>query len=121
VSVRERDVTQWLHAKGALYARSGQHQKGLAYLLMANRIAPDDINVLRSLAGVFTGHGDGQRALSAIGRLSQLEGPTLSQQLLRCRALWVMGDHVEARRCFRDYLQSTRDAATEQPDHRSSP
>jgi type III secretion protein Y len=89
----QRDCAQWLHSRGQLYARSGQERRGLTYLLMAYRISPDDIGILRSLIALFTQSGDGRRALNALDYLISLEGRQPSHPLLRSRALWVSGDH----------------------------
>lgn len=99
-----RDCAQWLHARGQLYARSGQDRRGLTYLLMAYRICPDDIDILRSLIALFTQSGDGRRALNALDYLISLEGEHPCHPLLRSRALWVSGDHAAARECFTRHL-----------------
>ncbi|MEB2869461.1 tetratricopeptide repeat protein [Pseudomonas rhizosphaerae] len=99
-----RDCAQWLHSRGQSYARSGQERRGLTYLLMAYRICPDDIHILRSLIGLFTQSGDGRRALNALDYLIGLEGDHPCHSLLRSRALWVSGDHAGARECFSHHL-----------------
>jgi type III secretion protein Y len=112
------DTAELLHALGYLYAHHGQTQRGLVLLLIAARIAPSDTGVLRTLAYALMEDGYGQRALAVIDRLAGLErldsggrldaerksSPML--QLLRSRALWVSGDKIEARRCFREYVEN---------------
>jgi type III secretion protein Y len=103
-----RDCAQWLHSRGQLYARSGQERRGLTYLLMAYRISPDDMGILRSLIALFTQSGDGRRALNALDYLISLEGDQPSHPLLRSRALWVSGDRDAARECFGAHLMNDR-------------
>lgn len=106
---KEHDTAELLHALGYLYANHGQTQRGLVLLLIAARIAPNNAGVLRTLAYALTADGYGERALAVIDRLAGLEqevSPML--QLLRSRALWASGDKIEARRCFRQYVE-TRD------------
>jgi type III secretion protein Y len=110
-----RDCAQWLHSRGQLYARSGQARRGLTYLLMAYRISPDDIGILRSLIALFTQSGDGRRALNALDYLISLEGSQPSHPLLRSRALWVSGDHDAARECFSAHLINNRPTRSPAP------
>jgi type III secretion protein Y len=104
---KENDTAELLHALGYLYTNHGQAQRGLVLLLIAARIAPNDVGILRTLAHALTADGYGQRALAVLDRLAALEqeaSPTL--QLLRSRALWASGDKIEARRCFRQYVET---------------
>ena len=106
---QERDASELLHALGYLYSNHGQTQRGLVLLLIAARIAPNDPAILRTLAHALTADGYGERALAVLDRLAALEHEHPSTlQLLRSRALWASGDKVEARRCFRQYVE-TRD------------
>lgn len=101
------DTAELLHSLGYLYTQHGQSQRGLVLLLIAARIAPNDVGILRTLAYAFIGNGYGERALGVIDRLAALDpenSPTL--QLLKSRALWAAGDKVEARRCFREYVEA---------------
>ncbi|WP_244646849.1 MULTISPECIES: tetratricopeptide repeat protein [Pseudomonas] len=110
-----RDCAQWLHSRGQSYARSGQERRGLTYLLMAYRICPDDIHILRSLIALFTQSGDGRRALNALDYLIGLEGEHPCHALLRSRALWVSGDHAGARECFSRHLLGPAPPRTSNP------
>jgi type III secretion protein Y len=104
---KEHDTAELLHALGYLYTNHGQTQRGLVLLLIAARIAPDNAGILRTLAHALTADGYGERALAVLDRLAGLEqedAPML--QLLRSRALWVSGDKIEARRCFRQYVET---------------
>jgi type III secretion protein Y len=107
---RNSDTAELLHALGYLYTHHGQTQRGLVLLLIAARIAPSDAGVLRTLAYALMEDGYGKRALAVIDRLAGLErleqniSPML--QLLKSRALWVSGDKIEARRCFREYVEN---------------
>jgi type III secretion protein Y len=115
MSPNDRDAVQLLHSLGTLYLRSGQQRRALIYLLLAIQIDPSDTALLRTLTNGFIATGDGERALAAIGRLEQLEGVCTPFKLLRSRALWTLGAKDEARRCFREYLDSRR-AASCSPD-----
>jgi type III secretion protein Y len=106
----ESDTTELLRSLGYLYAHHGQAERGLVLLLIAARIAPSDVGVLRTLAFALIEDGYGERALAVIDRLASLEpdaSPML--QLLRSRALWAIGDKIEARRCFRSYVEARDD------------
>ena len=107
MNVQDREAVQLLHSLGALYLRSGQQRQALIY--------PADTALLRTLTNGFIATGDGERALAAIGRLEQLEGSSMPLKFLRSRALWALGAKDEARRCFREYLDSRR-AVTCSPD-----
>jgi Flp pilus assembly protein TadD len=101
------ETTELLHSLGYLYAHHGQSERGLVLLLIAARIAPSDVGVLRTLAFALIEDGYGERALAVIDRLASLEpdaSPAL--ELLRSRALWAVGDKIEARRCFRNYVEA---------------
>jgi type III secretion protein Y len=100
------ETAELLHALGFLYTHHGQTRRGLVLLLLAAHVAPNDVRVLRTLAHALIVNGDGKRALAALERLAALEpnhSPVL--QLLRSRALWESGDRIEARRCFRAYIE----------------
>lgn len=105
MTTNDTDTAELLHVVGYLYTHHGQAQRGLVLLLIAARIAPDHVGIMRTLAHALIVNGYGDRALAAIDRLAALEPdfpPTL--QLLKSRALWVSGDRIEARRCFREYV-----------------
>lgn len=108
---RASDSAELLHSLGYLYMRSGQDSRALVFLLIACRIEPDHPGILRTLAAAFIANGAGERALAAIDRLADIEGGLVpAVMLLRARALWVADKPVEARRCFRDYVNMRRSA-----------
>jgi type III secretion protein Y len=101
-------AVELLHTLGHLYGRHGQIKRGLALLVVAARLAPDDVGVLRTLADAFLTDGSPRRAITVLKRLRQLPGgdhPVVA--LLESRALWAAGDTRAARMAFRDFL--TRD------------
>lgn len=100
----DADSAELLHALGYIYMRSGQKGRGLVFLLIANRIDPDDPGILRTLAAALIENGAGERALGALERLMEIDGDP-STYLLRARAFWILNDKAQAYRCFHDYLQ----------------
>lgn len=100
----DSDSAELLHALGYIYMHSGQKGRGLVFLLIANRINPDDPDILRTLAAALIENGAGERALGALERLAATDSDP-STQLLRARAFWLLGDKTQAYRCFRDYLE----------------
>lgn len=106
----EQDSVELLKGMGDLYRRTGQPQRGLVMLLIAVQLAPKDPVLLRSLAMAFTDSGQPDRALGALDRLHDVEGPSAGLLLLRSRALWGAGRSDEARQCFKLYLTARRAA-----------
>lgn len=97
---------QLLHLLGYVYGCHGQAKRGAAYLLIAAQLAPDNTEVLRTLAHLLTLDGAGDKALDTISRLEVLDGsdhPTLP--LLKSRALHAAGRKEEARLVFNQFLQ----------------
>jgi len=95
-----------LHGLGYLYGRYGQQKRAIVLLLIAARLAPDDVGVLRMLAHLFLLDGAPRRAAAVLERLAGLDGaehPMLD--LLRARVQWASGDQDEARASIRRYLQ----------------
>lgn len=79
---------QLLHALGYLYCRHGQVKRALVLLLLAGRLAPRDVGVLRTLAYAFICDGAGQSALRVLDHLDTLgEGTGRS----RCSAAGPCG------------------------------
>jgi type III secretion protein Y len=100
------DSVQLLHLLGHLYSQHGQTKRGVVLLLIAARLAPENVSVWRTLAHAFLADGAPDRAIMAIGRLRQLSEPDdPALDLLMSRALWASGRPIEARRCFRDFLE----------------
>jgi len=95
-----------MHVLGYLYAHHGQSKRGLVLLLVAARLAPDDVPILRTLAHTFLIDGSPTHALTVLDRLRGMDGadhPVL--HLLTGRALWACGRRVEARSAFNDFLE----------------
>lgn len=105
----DRNAADLLHMLGHLYAKSGDHKRGLVLLLLAAHIAPAHPGILHTLTRAFIAVGDARRALNAIDRLEQLQGPSPTLMLLKSRALWSEGREDDARHCFREYLQRRGD------------
>ncbi|MGM8851997.1 tetratricopeptide repeat protein [Salinicola halophyticus] len=101
----DRDAADLLHLMGHLYLKSGQAQRGLALLLIANRMAPDHLGVLHALCRGFLTTGNGQRAINVIARLEANGQHDNTLLLLRSRAEWLNGEHASARQHFQTYLE----------------
>lgn len=100
------ETVQLLHLLGYLYGVHGQTKRGVAYLLIAAQLSPDHVGILRTLAHLLTLDGAGDRALTTISRLEQLESdPKPALSLLKSRALYAAGRPKEARRVFRRFLE----------------
>lgn len=118
----DRDAADLLHLIGYLYLQSGQRQRGLVLLLVANRLAPGHIGILHALCQGFLESGQGQRALHTIERIEAAEpsqtGPAL--MLLKGRAQALNGKPEQARTSYRDYLARQRLARDEMVGHNES-
>lgn len=102
----DQNAKELLHCLGYVYGRHGQTKRALVLQLIAARLAPEDLGVLRTLAYTFLLDGAPERALTIIGRLDAMDAagePGL--QLLKSRALWAAGRQAEARQVFRTYRQ----------------
>nr|WP_314576638.1 tetratricopeptide repeat protein [uncultured Pseudomonas sp.] len=108
---KARSTVELLKGLGELYRRGGQVQRGLVMLLIAVHVAPEDPGLLRRLIIAFTETGQSDRALSALDRLTQIEGESEDLMLLRSRALWRAGRIEDARACFIGYLSARRASA----------
>jgi type III secretion protein Y len=105
------EAVELLHALGSLYGVHGQVKRGLALLVIAARLAPDHVGVLRSLAHAFLADRSPQRAMPVINRLRQLDGgdhPVVA--LMASHAAWAIGETREARLAFRDFLDRSKGA-----------
>lgn len=104
---RRADSLEFLHALGSLYCRAGHHKRGLVFLLLAARMAPDDVAVLHSLAQAFVATGAVPRALAAIERIEDISDD-IDPAILRLQshARWERGEKDEARDAFEAYLQA---------------
>jgi len=105
------DHRDLLHALGHLYLQHGHHRRALVLLLLAQRLAPEDAGLKRSLAYAFVANGAGGAALAVIEELEGLGRPLPALRLLRSRALLLEGRREEARLCFRAYVNDRRRAA----------
>ena len=108
----DHDAAKLLQGLGDLYLRVGQGQRALVLLLLAVQLNPHDQLLLARLAAAFTAVGDGERALRALDRLHGLQGESPTWLLLRSRALWSAGQHVEARACFARYRRARQERTT---------
>ncbi|WP_274425121.1 tetratricopeptide repeat protein [Chelativorans sp. YIM 93263] len=108
-----RDTVHLLHVLGHLYGSHGQVKRGVAYLLIAVQLAPEDSGILRTLAHLLVRDGEADKALATIERLETMEDtarhPALA--LLRSRALTLAGRTDEARASFRKFLAGQEDEA----------
>jgi predicted Zn-dependent protease len=101
----DTDSAELMHSLGYIYMHGGQAGRGLVFLLIANRMDPDDPGILRTLAAALIENGAGERALGALDKLMEIDSDP-SAHLLRARAFWVLEDKPNAYRAFRDYLHS---------------
>lgn len=99
-------AAQLLHVLGHLYSQHGETKRGIVMLLIAARLAPENVGVWRTLAHSFLADGAPKRAIAVIERLRLAneapDHPALD--LLMGRALWACGRRTEARRFFRVFL-----------------
>jgi type III secretion protein Y len=102
----DQGPVQLLHALGYLYGEHGETKRGLVLLLLAARLAPDDVGILRTLVHAFLLDDAPERAIAVINRLRSMpEADHPALDLLMGRALWACGRRIEARRSFRDFLE----------------
>lgn len=102
--IADRHAVALLHGLGDLYLRHGQHARGRILMLLAIQIDPDNVPLLGTLARAFLADGDGERALATAQRLETLGETACGVELLRARALWLLGRPGPARAAFRRYL-----------------
>jgi type III secretion protein Y len=106
----DHSAVRLLHVLGYLYGEHGQTKRAIAMLLIATRLDPNDIGVLRTLAHTFISDGSPDHAMAILERLRSTEDvghPALD--LLAARALWASGRETDARRSFRDFLMHRRE------------
>ena len=102
----DQSAVQALHMLGYLYGQQGDVKRGLVLLLLAARLAPNDVGILRTLVHAFLLDNAPERAITVIERLrstDEADHPILD--LLMGRALWACGRHIEARSSFNDFLK----------------
>jgi type III secretion protein Y len=108
MTTRSEHGIELLHALGHFYGMHGQIKRGLALLVIAARLAPDHVGVLRTLANALLMDGAPERAVAVLTRMRQLEGGDHPVTiLLTSKALWMSGRQREARTAFRDFLVQT--------------
>jgi type III secretion protein Y len=100
------DTVQLLHSLGYIYGEYGHRQRALVMLLLAARMAPENTGVLSTLAHVLLLDREADEALKVIEHLERLDSGEPILRLMKSRALWIRGDRDEARRAFRDYVDS---------------
>ena len=105
------EVARWLLMRGEVYRRAGQHRRALVYLLMAQRLVPADVAILRGLVAAYIANDDGERALKALEALTALDDGAPYLHWLRSRALWSMGEHARAHEAFCAFLDTQGEEA----------
>jgi len=116
LNFNERDSADYLHTLGRLYWRAGNLDRGLVFLLLAARVAPDDAAILKTLVMVFIEQGAATRALTTIDRMADLGAEfQLELAALESRALWTAGQYQEARDAFSDFMTRKSKSATTSP------
>lgn len=98
-------LTSSLRAVSALYTERGEHAQALAHLLAAERIRPDDTEVLSELARAHRLAGHDSEALEIYSRLLQREDDS-ALHAGRAMVLFSMGDFEGAARGLEDALRS---------------
>jgi type III secretion protein Y len=102
---RREQTVQLLHCLGYLYGCHGQTKRALVLLLIAARLAPDHVGVLRTLAHGFLLDGAPDRAMTVIDRLRTMRSADHPMvDLLASHALWASGQESEARHMFHAFL-----------------
>lgn len=98
-----------LHSIGYLCLAAGNSRRALAFLLIANCIAPDERAILYALANAFIANGTPMAAIGALERLERIEGGrSPGGELMRARALWAADDRAGARAAMRRYLAARK-------------
>ena len=103
----EQDAHELLLCLSFLYLTAGRERRALALALVAESLAPDDPGMLRMLAHTLIENNQAARALEVLAKLERTEGRSPGVLLLRSRALHRNGHRIEARRVFRDYVDSS--------------
>ena len=109
MTAAQDDTVRLLHTAGYLYGQHGQTRRAIAILMVAARLAPGNVGVLRTLAYSFLVDGAPERAIAIMDRLRAMEGgdhPALD--LLESRALWACGRQTEARAALDQYMHRPR-------------
>jgi type III secretion protein Y len=99
-----------IHCLGFIYLRHGQPYRAVVLLIVAGEAAPERADILRTLCLALIDAGMGDQALEVIEKLTVL-APNMAahrmMQLMRARALLLVGRSDDARHCF---AQSQYDA-----------
>lgn len=92
-----------------LYLQHGETDKAIVLLRAGARLAPDDIQILKMLAYAELTIGDAGSALASVERHARAGGDDHAAspiQLIRARALLALGRGIEARECFRRFIEA---------------
>ncbi len=96
-------IAELLHCLGYAYLRHGQPNRAVVLLIVAARLAPDRVPLLRTLAAALIAARLGRQALDILDRLAAL-APGASRhpmmRLMRARALLLLGEREAARDIF---------------------
>ena len=105
---RDHDAAMIVHQLAQLYLQYADTRRALVLLLIANRIAPTNILILRTLAEAFLARRDGVKAYSALSHIEQIQGPSSALARLQSRALWCAGYREQAKTRFRESIDLAR-------------
>jgi type III secretion protein Y len=106
------DQREYLALLAWFYLQHGEPQKALVLLRAGARLAPDDLQILKSLAFAELAVGDAGGALASIERFARAggeAGPGSPIQLIRAKALLALGRGIEARDCFRRFVAARQE------------
>jgi type III secretion protein Y len=107
------DQREYLALLAWFYLQHGEPEKALILLRAGARLAPDDRQILKSLAFAELAAGDAGGALASVERYQRAggeAGPASPIQLIRARALLALGRGIEARDCFRRFIDARQTA-----------
>jgi type III secretion protein Y len=99
----QEEAIDLIHCLGFIYLRHGQPYRAVVLLIVAGEAAPGRPDILRTLCLALIDAGMGEQALEVIQKLSAL-APDMAahrmMQLMRARALLLVGRADDARQCF---------------------
>lgn len=98
------NTLQLLHALGYIYSTFGQTKRALVLQLIAIRLAPNNVALLRTLAYTFLRDNAPDRTLAVLEHLRALGDDDPALELLSSRALWAKGERNKARDLFSEFL-----------------
>ncbi|HET6467202.1 MAG TPA: tetratricopeptide repeat protein [Geminicoccaceae bacterium] len=109
------DQREYLALLAWLYLQHGEPAKALVLLRAGARLAPDDVQILKTLAYAELAVGEAGAALASVERFARAggeAGPGSPIQLIRSKALLALGRGTEARDCFRRFVAAQREMVT---------